>query len=136
MRKAILAIILIFSCCAFAKDRKAESGYDVTCQGSSFTGIKHGMHLVMVLTADEVRFTQKDASLLAIPVSALTSFRYVPEGHFRFYSVTLPRYAESTKHFVEIKWTVGDQRDEILVRCDKDQIEDILDALRSYKKGG
>lgn len=118
----------------------ADNGYKVTYDGGSIQGTKVGSTARLSIEPAQVRLSESNSDLVAIPVSSITEISYGQDVHRRvgaaiglavvsFGVGALMALTKSKKHYVGITWADGATKGGFVMQCDKNDYRGILLGL-------
>ena len=136
MKKFIVALL----CFVIPLSVFAENSYKVKYDGGSFSDLKPGDDVKLVLDQDKIRFVKDGKDVVVVPASAVTEVSYGQDVHRRvgaaiglavisFGIGALMALTKSKKHFVGLTWADGDKKGGLAMQCDKNEYRGILAAL-------
>lgn len=131
-----LILCLIVPVAVFA----ADNSYKVTYDGGSIAGTKVGSTAKLSIESTQVRLSESNSDLVAIPVSSITEISYGQDVHRRIGAAiglavvsfgvgALMALTKSKKHYVGITWADGDKKGGFVMQCDKNDYRGILLGL-------
>jgi len=118
----------------------AESGYKVSYDGGSISGVKAGNSITLLMDGSDIRMTNDKRTVLSIPASAVTEISYGTDFHrrvgaaigigvFTFGVGALMALTKSKKHYVGLTWDDDGHKGGIAFQADKSEYRGVLAGL-------
>ena len=122
----------------------ADSGYKVSYDGGSVSGLKTGTDLHLFIDKNTIRLIEgsgkKETPIASVPTNSVTEISYGQDVHRRvgaaiglamvsFGLGAIMLFAKSKKHFVGLTWANGDEKGGLVMQCDKNEYRGILAGL-------